>query len=64
MVLRVHEEEGEPSRGISMEDPIAVLSELVETAMRRLGADFKVTVKGDYKELPVTLTTTVEEYER
>jgi len=48
--------------GSSVVDPIAVLSSLAEEAMRRLGADFKVTVKGDYKEFPLVLRITVEEY--
>ena len=45
-----------------MEDPIAILCKLAEEAMRRLGADFKVTVKGDYQKFPLRLEITVEEY--
>jgi len=48
---------------MSMEDPIAVLSELAKEAMRRLGADFKVTVKVDYNRFPLHLEITVEECE-
>lgn len=43
-------------------DPIAVLCELAEQAMRRLGTRFQVTVKGDYRDFPITLTVTVDEY--
>jgi len=46
---------------MTVEDPIAVLSELAEEVMRRLGADFEVTVKVDYKEFTLVLTITVEE---
>jgi hypothetical protein len=48
---------------MNVEDPIAVLCEIAEQAMRRLGADFKVTVEGNYKEFPLRLAITVEEYE-
>jgi len=44
-------------------DPIAVLSELAEEAMRRLGADFRVRVDGDYRKFPLVLRITVEEYD-
>jgi len=48
---------------MTVQDPIAVLSELAQEAMRRLGDHFQVTVKGDYREFPLVLTITVEEYE-
>jgi len=47
---------------MTVEDPIAVLCEVAKEAMRRLGADFEVTVKGDYRKFPLVLTVTVEEY--
>jgi len=46
-----------------MEDPIQVLSELAKEAIRRLGADFKVTVKSDYRKFPLSLMITVKEYD-
>lgn len=43
-------------------DPVSVLCELSEEAMRRLGDRFHVTVKGDYQRSPLTLTITVDQY--
>ncbi len=44
-------------------DSVAVLCELAGQVMRRLGDRFQVTVKCDYRDFPLTLTVTVDEYE-
>ena len=48
---------------MTVEDPITVLCELAEEAMKQLGADFKVIIRGDYRKFPLVLAVTVEEYE-
>jgi len=52
----------EPDVAPNVVNPVAILSEIAEEAMKRLGADFKVTVKDNYRKFPLRLEITVEEY--
>jgi len=44
-------------------DPVAVLCELAEQDIRRLGTRFQVAVQGDCRDFAIPLTIPVDEYE-